>query len=294
MKPIKIAVFALAAAVLLSGCVQTDMAEPTPAKTPETTPAATATVAPLPTEELSSSVVFTAMETGVPLDADVDGDGFTETLLLSEEPDEDAVFENAVFLTITKGGKAEKTKVSNGLFFSAYYMEAAGEKGLAVTGTFENDVQLVNIGRFEGTAVKRFSETYGGILTAEDGGAVTLLSRLYALGTWSVEIEYQMTAEFELIPVENREWTVYGCDYPLTVTKPLPIKRETDACAFVEETLPVGTRIWLIASDGETYVRFVLEDNSEGILPFVIKDGIATLVDGTPDSEWLEDIIYAG
>lgn len=292
MKVNKITILALtlAAFMLMFGCAQTGETAQSPEPVSTVSPEVPQTAAP--TEEPVLAVTFTSMETDIPFEADLDGDGAMETLLLTEAPDETAGMESSVYLTVTMGGKQQRTKLVPALFFGAYYLEAGDKKGLAVSGTFENDYQITYMYLLEGVEPKELSVTDGGIVTAENGAAV-LMSRLYALGTWGVEIEYQMNADFKLVPVEGKEWTIYGCETPLTVKKPLPVQMESNG-SYVEETLPAGTKLWLTAGDGTSYVRFVLEDNRQGTLSYEMENGIATLVDGTPDMEWLDGIIYAG
>ena len=288
----------LAGLMLASGCVPAESGVQTPVQTPVQTQSALPVeeVAPTPVATPSQTpatpVKFTALETDTAFSADIDGDGVEETLLLTEETDEQAAFGTSVFLTVTRGGEEQKTKLAQGIFFGAYYMESEGESGLAVSATFENDVQLTYTFALSGGEPVALAEIYGGILTAENGTAV-LLSRLYALGTWSVEIAYEIDPAFGFAPAQDKEWTVLGCEHPLTVKKALPVQMDDNGVSW-EETLPMGTKLWITDSDGSSYVRFVLEDNRQGMLFYEMKDGIATLVDGTPDSDWLDDINYAG
>lgn len=284
----------LAGLMLASGCVPTESAVQTPAQTQSALPVEEATPTPVasPSQAPATPVKFTALEMDTAFSADIDGDGVEETLLLTEEADEESAFGTSVFLTVTKGGEEQKTKLVQGTFFGAYSMESEGKNGLVVSATFENDVQLTYTFALSGGAPVALAEIYGGILTAENGTAV-LLGRLYALGTWSVEIAYKIDLAFGFAPAQGKEWTVLGCEHPLTVKKALPVQMDDNGVSR-EETLSVGTKLWLTDSDGSSYVRFVLEDNRQGMLFYEMKDGIATLVDGTPDSDWLDDIIYAG
>lgn len=286
-----ITLFFIAALVLLAGCAPAQA----PAQTPEP-PAPTAAQTaetPAPTEAAPSGVAFTLMDVDTPYAFDLDGDGAAEALLLTQEPDDDAVYGTSVYLTVTKDGAEQKTRMATADFFSAYYLEAGSKTGIAITATYENDYLITDVFLLEGTSASKLSYADGGILTAENGELV-LLGRLYALGTWSVEIAYEMTPDFELLPVADKEWTILGCEHPLTVKKELPFETENDACAYVTEYLSVGTKLWLVSGDGATYVRFSLEDGRMGKLSYGMKDGIATLVDGTPDTDWLDDIMYAG
>ncbi|HWS30698.1 MAG TPA: hypothetical protein VN512_11405 [Clostridia bacterium] len=282
-----LAALLLAAFLSVAGCVPSIAPEQMP------TPAPVETPVPVTTDVPDETVHFTAMETDTPFSFDVDGDGAAETLLLTEEEDAEAIFETSVFLTVTKGGTEQKLKVTPALFYCAYFMEAGGKTGLAVTGKHENDYMLTNILAFEGANVKELSVADGGIMSAEEG-AMVMMDVLHALGTWSVEIEYAMTPDFELVPVEGKEWTIYGCSVPLTVKKELPVEFETDACSYEPETLPVGAQIWLVSGDGKSFMRFSTEDGRIGRLSYKMEGGIATLVDGTPDMDWLDGIVYAG
>ena len=284
----------LAGLMLVSGCAPTESIVQTPAQTQSAFPVEEVAQTPVatPSQTPAATVKFTTLETDTAFAADIDGDGTQETLLLTEETDEQAAFETSVFLCVTKSGEEQKTKLAQGIFFGAYYMESEGKSGLAVSATFENDVQLTYTFALSGGTPTSLDEIFGGILTAEDGTAV-ILSRLYALGTWSVEIAYEIDPAFRFAPAQGKEWTVLGCEHPLTVKKTLPVQMDNNG-VFREETLPVGTKLWLTDSDGSSYVRFVLEDNRQGMLFYEMKDGIATLIDGTPDSDWLDDINYAG
>lgn len=287
-----LAVLLAAMLALSAGCAVTEGGLPTS----EPTLAPTLTDAPAPTNEPGSDIVpailLAELQTDEAFEADVDGDGALETLLLTEEADEEAVFETSIYLTVTKNGQAQKTKVVPTRFFSAFYMETAEKKRLMVSGTYENDVEITSLLEFSGTDAVELSKFEGGVMIAEEGFAV-LLRRLYALGTWDAEVKYQITKDLELVP-SGEEWTIYGCSNPLTVIKELPVQTETDACAYVDLTLPVGTKLWLTSGDGESFVHFSLEDGTIGRLNYEMKNGIATLVDGTPDMEWLDGIIYAG
>jgi len=283
----------LTAFLFATGCVQTVESEQTPTPAPVETLAPIETPANVSTDVPGDTVHFTAMETDTPLDADVDGDGSLETLLFTAEEDEESIFGTSLYLTVQKGETEQKLKVSPAAFYCAYYMEAGEKRGLAVTGSYENDYKHTIILTFEGANAKESSVTDGGIMSVE-GNTVVLADLLYALGTWAVEIEYVMTPDLELVPAEGKEWTIYGCDNPLTVKKELPVEFETDACTYGPETLSVGAQIWLVSGDGESYVRFSTEDGRIGRLFYTMEDGNAMLVDGTPETDWLDGIVYAG
>lgn len=293
MKVKKFTVLLLAACLFASGCVPTDVTQQPPTPAPIETPATVNTPAPVDMEAPGETVQYSVMETDTLFEADVDGDGALETLLFTAEEDEDSIFGTSLYLTVTKGGAEQKIKVSPAAFHCAYYMEAGNKRGIAVTGSYENDYMQTSILAFEGTNVKELSVTDGGIMSVE-GSTVVLNDVLFALGTWAVEIEYVMTPNLELIPAEGKEWTIYGCDNPLTVKKELPVEFETDACTYGPETLPIGTQIWLVFGDGESFVRFTTEDGRIGRLFYTMVDGNALLVDGTPETDWLDGIVYAG
>jgi hypothetical protein len=167
MKIKKFTVLFLAVILFASGCVQTAVSEQTPAPAPAETLAPVETPVPIETNVPSDTIQFTAMETDTPLEADVDGDGALETLLFTAEEDEESIFGTSLYLTVQKGETEQKLKVSPAAFYCAYYMEAGEKRGLAVTGSYENDYMLTSILAFEGATVKELSVTDGGIMSVD-------------------------------------------------------------------------------------------------------------------------------
>ncbi|MBQ9618343.1 MAG: DUF3298 domain-containing protein, partial [Oscillibacter sp.] len=192
----------------------------------------------------------------------------------------------------------------------------AGDYVVAVL-SMENDANTVTVYRADGARVAEMPLTGSGGFTypelPDDLDAVddwslydsyrvaltnpnetTLVTRFYQFGTWSGTGTYSLTAAgFQL----SGKLLYNAGEYVLTLKQDLTVTRRAadDWTVSTDEevTLPAGTEVELVATDGEsTYFR--APDNVVFALVYDIPDEYPPTIDGVPEGEIFDGMLYAG
>ena len=120
---------------------------------------------------------------------------------------------------------------------------------------------------------------------------VVMESWVYMLGTYGGVKTYHFDDNGEFV-TDDTEYLLHKNTYALTTTVDLPVTLE-DA----ESTLPAGSHIVLTATDGETYVKFTIQETGQtGVLNVERNetDYYKLTIDGMSEYECFEDLPYAG
>lgn len=113
--------------------------------------------------------------------------------------------------------------------------------------------------------------------------------RLDILGTYSCEVNHDLSKGNELKPLET-EYIILNSYQNLVTTRELPV---TDADGR-ERTLPAGTSLIPLSTDGTSYMRFSNAKNKkEYTLNFSRKE-YTIIIDGIAEYEYFEVLPYAG
>lgn len=128
----------------------------------------------------------------------------------------------------------------------------------------------------------------GEILSIENQ-AIRLESYVHRLGSHFVWQDYTAEADGTLSPAPGQNWT---CDdgHMVTVQRELPVT--TDG---TQDTLPAGTRLTVTAVDAGTRAYFRTDGGVSGYV--TLEEGSyfgAWNIDGIADTEYFDNLIYAG
>lgn len=120
---------------------------------------------------------------------------------------------------------------------------------------------------------------------------IQMESLVYLLGTYGGLKTYQFDEDGKLV-TEDEEYELLKNSYALTAMADLPIMLEE-----TESILPAGSHIVLTATDGESYVKFVIQETGQtGILEVQrgIDESQSITIDGMNESDCFENLPYAG
>ncbi len=177
---------------------------------------------------------------------------------------------------------------------TGYYLHTEnGQDYILVCTRSDNDyVETYLVGCEDGKPVVLTSE--GMDILAVSGDRLWTSRKVDMLGSYSgyCTVEIKDTAflrleERYLYNTKNADW-----NYALTVTKELPCKLTIDG-KLQDTTLPVGTKISICDSDGESVAGFQLEDGTYGEIYEDTSDWPRT-IDGVDENEFFEMLPYAG
>ena len=195
-----------------------------------------------------------------------------------------------------------------------YYARIPAGDYVVATLTMENDASTVMVYRADGARVGEMSLTGPGSFTYPEPPAdvddwslydsyhvaltnpneTTLLTRFYQFGTWGGSGTYSLTPTgFQL----SGKLLYNAGEYVLTLKQDLTVTRRAaddwTVSTGEEVTLPAGTAVELVATDGEsTYFR--APDNVVFALAHDIPDEYPPTVDGVPENELFDGLLYAG
>ena len=136
--------------------------------------------------------------------------------------------------------------------------------------------------------IREVTSTYASICTP--GIQTTLLSiRVDALGTYTCEVEYDLSSGNELEPPET-EYIIEQVHQNLVTTRKLPVTDEVGK----ERTLSAGTSLIPLATDGKSYMRFKNAKNNKEYTVYFSREEYTIVIDGIEEYEYFEDLPYAG
>ena len=174
----------------------------------------------------------------------------------------------------------------------AYLLKNGEDIYCMIEGDMASDDYVTYIYRLTNGVIEKVEEIYGAIDAGNmNAHEVTMESWINILGTYGGAKNYHFDEEGNFV-TEDTEYIFRRNDYALTTTVELPVSIND-----VESTLPAGSHIILNATDGETYVKFTIQETGEiGILKVVRdKDEYYKIsIDGKDESECFEMLPYAG
>jgi hypothetical protein len=124
-----------------------------------------------------------------------------------------------------------------------------------------------------------------------DGTHVTLSAHMDIIGTWDYTCEFMLISNFTL--EQTSDYTILeNWMEPLHTIRELPVEM-LDGDAYIADVLPIGTLIYPISTDGNSYMRFKLEDGSIGRILFIRGENVEVYIEGIIESEYFDNIAYS-
>ncbi len=120
---------------------------------------------------------------------------------------------------------------------------------------------------------------------------IRMESRVYLLGTYGGVQTYYFDENGEFV-TDDTEYNLHRNEYVLKTTADIPVILE-DA----ESILPAGSHIVLNATDGESYVKFTIQETGQKGMFDVRRDEneiYKILIDGMDEYDCFEELPYAG
>ena len=174
----------------------------------------------------------------------------------------------------------------------AYLLKNGDDIYCMIEADMASDDYVTYIYRLTNGVIEKVEVIYGAIDAGNmNAHEVTMESWINILGTYGGAKNYHFDEEGNFV-TEDTEYIFRRNDYALTTTAELPVFIND-----MESTLPAGSHIILNATDGETYVKFTIQETGEiGILKVVRdKDEYYKIsIDGKDESECFEMLPYAG
>lgn len=124
---------------------------------------------------------------------------------------------------------------------------------------------------------------------------LSLEFRLDVLGTYSADIEYELTEDGMLRPLEDIYYIESRYAWTgLTTIRELPVIMNNEAI-----TLPVGTRLYIVATDNDGTAWFETADDDgeiqSGLIHYIRDaESYRIYIDGIAEDEYFEMLPYAG
>lgn len=227
-----------------------------------------------------------------PQQFDVDGDGTMEIVeLCAESEDEYSDYEISVRVDSVKEDIG-----SYGYYWDAYFIRKEdGSCGVMFEVDFASDDYTTYLYRLDS---KKPVQTENIFASFEKGSVqpngCNLEFRVDMLGTWGSSVPYTINDDWTL----TTEETVYelgnGADCEerrsLTNQAELPVTMDGENQIRM---LPVGTVIYPMSTDGQTYLDFETEDGKKGRIA-VEKIDYSIKIDGIDEYSYFSEIPYAG
>ncbi len=316
----------LCAALMLSlaACANTQPAavENTPQAASEqpASPAVSDTPAPVAeppaTPDAPNATKYLTFNEETPLECDLDGDGATETIIVTVIPEADYLLEKRQVTVTPASGEPASLAVDivYGLTGFACDVDNDGVMELLVSGDMESCDYATWLMRYANGELMLAESPYddeesgdwlplscSGVVMDIDNGVITVEATVDILGTWGAKIPYRLSeTAFALERVPGSVWTrdtsmldpEYWGYCTLITTRELPVTFDGESAP---STLEKGVKLATTQTDLETYVGFVTEDGREGRIA-VVRDteNWGWLIDGINESEFFEVVPYAG
>lgn len=221
---------------------------------------------------------------------DVDGDGSTETVRITETDIDGSgmpitVKVNDTSVDLENGGYVE----------SIYYVKNAdGKSYILLSYDMASDDYVTELVEVD-SKVPVKCDAVNGFVSGITNSTVDIAAAVYVLGTYTGKKCYGYDTGM-LVPLEERynfdnaEGTEYRRSIKLIAD--LPVRMDTDG-QMTEETLPAGTLLYPYDTDDETVFSFMLEDGRFGELTFERTD-MGITINGVSEFDIFEELPYAG
>lgn len=241
-------------------------------------------------------------EVSSPAEADLDGDGVTETVSVMDILYEDG--ESVIGIEVKKGGRrvhaATEIRVQEKLYLSD--VDGDGLPEILLTGDECSDDYITYCWRFRDGALVAVPFETGEVLDAGlmavSPYGLKVFGTVNALGTYTGYRELVYVSG--TLVFDGDAWSLSTAEYdytPVLLTKQdvYAVATVSDEGDFGEEyLLPAGTTVYLTETDGQSWVSFTAETGVRGV--FLLDEdewGSHTYVNGMPEEEVFEGIEYA-
>ena len=263
--------------------------------------------------ETLSAVDFTEAQT---LEMDLDGDGALERVSFEPVMSADGYTDAMVLQVASDSGREASATLPIMGPSSAFAIDidADGFTELFISGDVASDDYETWLLRYDDGALiaaEPASEidyeadyllpaVYGSVTNIENG-VVTVSDVVNLLGSWGCTTQYRMAAAgFALERVPGSVWTHADADslgsdafeWAAVTGAEFPVKLDG---ASGEATLPVGTHLVPLDTDGETYLHFITEDGTQGTVEVERNaDGWSFSIGGVSEYDLFSQLPYAG
>lgn len=280
--------------------------------------------APTPAPPVKTATPRTAAPVAAPvdfleaqtLDMDLNGDGKLEHVSFEEQyDDEDYVVYMTLRVTSDDGGEASADMDIMGYLSAAFACDIDGDGlvELFVSGDICSSDYDTWVFRYDGGALAAADGAYTpdyepdyilpavfGTVDKIEGGVVTISNTVDMLGSWWCQTQYQLKAgSFGLERVPGSLWTYDSSyytdeywDWAAITAAEFPVTLDGEG---VPTTLPIGTKLVPIDTDGETYIHFVTQEGVRGTV-YVDRypDEWGFMIDGVDEFDLFLELPYAG
>lgn len=249
---------------------------------------------------------------------DLDGDGNMESITLEEIPEQEGELAMTKLVITSADGNASELVMDIVYVSSAFAVDIDGDGlvELFISGDECSADYSTWMARYDGQSIvpaapyyePEAEQTYQVAScsgTVEDfnldNGSITVCDSVDIIGTWWCETQYWLAAgTFALERVPDSVWSNRNADYideeywsysTLVTVRELPYTTFDGADAV----LPIGETLTLIDTDYSTYFRFLTQSGITGSIAVEpAADYWGVLIDGAHESEYFNDIPYAG
>ncbi|MHB1314267.1 MAG: M56 family metallopeptidase [Christensenellales bacterium] len=266
---------ATASPALTPAPMSTTTPAPTPAPMPTTTPP------PKPVAALPNGY---AEEAG--FTADTNGDGTNEKIAVcSKKGSED------ITLFVLYQGGYDKAVVEKGTFQKAVMtLTGSGKLCLLVSVDQASEDYITSAFSFNGTKPVLHDEINGYVYDIS-GTGVTVAAHIDVIGTWDYTCTFKLKNDFTLEQSSDYKIMKNWME-PLHTIRQLPVEMLVGG-AYAADTLPAGTVVHPVATDGSSYLTFKLDDGSAGRINFTRGEHVEAYIDGVIESEYFDNIAYS-
>ncbi|MDD3242394.1 MAG: hypothetical protein PHD32_01565 [Eubacteriales bacterium] len=278
-----------AAAVVLIGAALTGCTAKAQDKTQRAvaqTPTPTATPVPFAQSWLT--------QTGE-VQADLNGDGTQETIAFRRTDSES--YEETKAEVIISGSEGLLAQASlPGTFDSAAVVDFDSGDGvleiLLCVDAASDDFQTVAY-RFDGTQLLASNQLFGKAERVQDG-KLLVSNWVNVLGTWAGRMRYVLKDGFNFTQEEGALWEcTKGYFEPIVLKKEL-VAEVLNNCQYEPITLPAGTQLTMVATDGSSEVYMTTGDGQACRFAISTGEYNQTMIEGAPAEDWFGELLYAG
>jgi|GEM_PF-1186747 hypothetical protein len=272
-----------------------------PSEPHETESSAAQTIAPTASATESPTSIPTIAETPSPepaatlppgisrearFAADTDGDGNDETVVVGK-----AKGSEAICVYVLYAGGYDRIVAEEGSFKCAFMTHTGGGNLCLLVSIDLASEDYITYSFSFNRRKPVLKDEANGYVYGIDGTRVTLGGHLYVIGTWDYTCEFDLKNNFTLEQVSD--YTIMeNWMEPLHTIRELPVERLAGG-AYVAGTLPAGTLVTPVSTDGSSYLRFRLEDGSAGRILFTRGEHVEAYIAGIIESEYFDNIEYS-
>lgn len=256
---------------------------------------------------------FTGTET---LDMDLNGDGFIEHVAFEPTLDDQGyILSTNVRIASDDGGNSFVVTelVCEPAAAIAYDIDNDGLVELFISGDVCSCDYETYMLRYDGGEIISADPCYipeyeydsippaaFGTVEKIENGVITIADTVDVLGSWWCRTQYQMTATgfgMERVPgsvwvYDSSDYTAETWDWAAITSAEFPVTLDG---AAAPTTLPVGTKLVPLDTDGETYVHFITEDGTTGTIYVTASDDYwGWLINGVDEYDLFSNEPYAG